>query len=220
MIFWQIIIFFLGIIIIAGSISGYGILINFNKKKNFFLNIFLGLTVISFIITFTHFFFKITFLLSSIIFTIGFVFFLYNKNFSFLSLFQKKNFYYIIIIFLLIPIFLSQKYHEDFGYYHLPYAIGLIEEKIVFGFANIDYPYVYNSIWLNLYSIFFLIDKNFDFLTLPTYLCYLSFILFSINQVISKKSLSKRLFLVITLFYFILKFTNFRIRFDLCNHFL
>ena len=107
MIFWQIIIFFLGIIIIAGSISGYGILINFNKKK-FFLNIFLGLTAISFIITFTHFFFKITFLLSSIIFTIGFRFFLYNKNFSFLSLFQKK-FYYIIIIFLLIPIF----YHKN-----------------------------------------------------------------------------------------------------------
>ena len=85
----------------------------------------------------------------------------------------------------------------------------MIEEKIDFGFANIDYPYVYNSIWLNLYSIFFLIDKNFDFLTLPTYLCYLSFILFSINQVISKKEvLASDYFLVITLFYFILKFTR------------
>ena len=91
-----------------------------------------------------------------------------------------------MIILLLIPIYLSQKYHEDFGYYHLPYAIGLIEEKIIFGFANIDKPYVYNSIWLNLYSIFFLSDKNFNFLTLPTFLLFLNFIIFSISQVISK----------------------------------
>ena len=39
--------------------------------------------------------------------------------------------------------FLSQKYHEDFGYYHLPYALGFIEEKIVFGFANIDQSYLH-----------------------------------------------------------------------------
>ena len=110
---------------------------------------------------------------------------------------------------MLIPIFLSQKYHEDFGYYHLPYAIGFIEEKIIFGFANIDKSYVYNSIWLNLYSIFFLNDKNFNFLTLPSFLLFLSFILFSVHQLISKneKTISDY-FLLITLFYFILKFTR------------
>ena len=55
--------------------------------------------------------------------------------------------------------FVSQKYHEDFGYYHLPYALAFLEEKIVFGFANINKTFVYNSIWLNLYSIFFLEKK-------------------------------------------------------------
>ena len=105
--------------------------------------------------------------------------------------------------------YLSQKYHEDFGYYHLPYAIGLIEEKIIFGFANIDKPYVYNSIWLNLYSIFFLSDKNFDYLTLPTFILFLNFILFSISQVIKKNRLENSdYFLIITIFYFILKFTR------------
>ena len=114
-----------------------------------------------------------------------------------------------MIILLLIPIYLSQKYHEDFGYYHLPYAIGLIEEKIIFGFANIDKPYVYNSIWLNLYSIFFLSDKNFNFLTLPTFLLFLNFITFSVGQVISKNKVENSdYFLIITLFYFILKFTR------------
>ena len=44
--------------------------------------------------------------------------------------------------------------------------------------TDIDKPYVYNSIWLNLYSIFFLNDKNFNFLTLPSFLLFLSFVLF------------------------------------------
>ena len=91
--------------------------------------------------------------------------------------------HYIIFI---ITLFFSQKYHEDFGYYHLQYALGFIEDKIIFGFANIDKPYVYNSIWLNLYSIFFLSDKNFNFLTLPSFLIFLNFILFSTIQLISK----------------------------------
>jgi hypothetical protein len=105
--------------------------------------------------------------------------------------------------------FISQKYHEDFGYYHLPYALGFIEEKIVFGYSNINPAYVYNSIWLNLYSIFFLNGKNFDFLTLPSFILYLTFILFSLNQIISKKNkLISDYYLVVVLFYLILKFTR------------
>ena len=126
-----------------------------------------------------------------------------------MGLLKTKNIYYFLIFFLLVPIFLSQKYHEDFGYYHLPYALSLIEEKIIFGFANIDKPYVYNSIWLNLYSIFFLNDKNFNFLTLPSFLLFLSFILFSLYQIVQKdKKLISDYLLLIYLFYFILKFTR------------
>ena len=58
---------------------------------------------------------------------------------------------------------------------------------------------------LNLYSIFFLSDKNFDFLTLPSFLIYLSFILFSYHQIISKneKTISDYFLLIsIILFYF------------------
>ena len=84
-----------------------------------------------------------------------------------------------------------------------------IEEKIIFGFANIDQSYVYNSIWLNLYSIFFLGDKNFDFLTLPSFILFLTFIFFSITQIISKKNiLISDFYLIVILFYFILKFTR------------
>ena len=58
-------------------------------------------------------------------------------------------------------------------------------------------------------QFFFLSDKNFDFLTLPSFLIYLSFILFSYHQIISKneKTISDY-FLLTAVFYFILKFTR------------
>ena len=209
MIFFQILIFIVSIVLISISFSGFGKFLSSNSNKYFFLNVLLGYLIISSIITLFHFFFKINLFLSVIIFTLGLLFFFYNNKINFFSFLKVKNIHYVVIILLLIPIYLSQKYHEDFGYYHLPYAIGLIEEKIIFGFANIDKPYVYNSIWLNLYSIFFLSDKNFNFLTLPTFLLFLNFITFSVGQVISKNKVENSdYFLIITLFYFILKFTR------------
>ena len=209
MIFFQILIFIVSIVLISISFSGFGKLLSSNSNKYFSLNIFLGYLIISSIITLFHFFFKINLFLSVIIFALGLLLFFYNNKINFFSFLKVKNIHYVVIILLLIPIYLSQKYHEDFGYYHLPYAIGLIEEKIIFGFANIDKPYVYNSIWLNLYSIFFLSDKNFNFLTLPTFLLFLNFITFSVGQVISKNKVENSdYFLIITLFYFILKFTR------------
>ena len=209
MIFSQVLIFIVSIVCLSLSISGYGALAYSNIKKNFFLNIFLGLVIISLIITIIHFFFRINLLIASSIFTFGIIILISKKNLILSKLLKIENLYYVIIAFLLIPIFLSQKYHEDFGYYHLPYALSFIEEKIIFGFANIDKPYVYNSIWLNLYSVFFLSNKNFDFLTLPSFLLFLSFILFSSKQLLSKnEKTSSDYFLLITIFYFILKFTR------------
>ena len=209
MIFFHILIFFLSIILVSVSISGYGRLIKLRLQNNFFLDIFLGLVVISFIITVIHLFFKIDLIISFFIFLSGLILFFKRKNSYFSISFLKKNIFYLSVILLFIPMFLSQKYHEDFGYYHLPYALGFIEEKIVFGYANIEQAYVYNSIWFNLYSIFFLDEKNFDFLTLPSYLLFLSFILFSIHQIISKKEiLISDYYLTTILFYFILKFTR------------
>ena len=188
--------------------SGYGKLINL-KEKNFFLEIFLGLIITTLIITIVHFFLKINFWISLFVFISGVFFFLLKKNINFKKFIEKKNINYLIIICLLIPIYISQKYHEDFGYYHLPYAVSFIEEKIVFGFANINNAYVYNSIWLNLYSIFFLPNKNFDYLTLPSFILFLNFILFAFYQIFSKNKTSmSNYYLVVVLFYFILKFTR------------
>ncbi len=209
MILLQLLIFVVCIVLLSLSISGYGRIANLDIKKNFFLDIFLGFILITLIVTVIHFFFKINLIISILIFVLGLYFFFYKKKLNAIEFTKIGNINYLIIVLLLIPIFLSQKYHEDFGYYHLPYAIGFVEEKIIFGFANIDKSYVYNSIWLNLYSIFFLNDKNFNFLTLPSFLLFLNFILFSLHQLTLKNNkLISDYFLLISLFYFILKFTR------------
>ena len=72
----QILIFFISVILISISISGYGSLLKLDLKKNFFLNLFLGFLIISLIITFIHFFFKINYFLSFLIFFTGILIFL------------------------------------------------------------------------------------------------------------------------------------------------
>ena len=209
MIILELIIFLVSIAVFSISISGYGSLLSLSIKTNFFLNIFIGFVIITFITTLIHFFFKIDLIISQIILILGLIIFFNKKNIKLLKLYNLINISYLIIVFCLIPMFFSQKYHEDFGYYHLPYALSFIEEKIIFGFANIDKSYVYNSIWLNISSLFFLNDKNFNFLTLPSFILFLSFILFSINQIISKKKISLSDFYLVTLiFYLVLKFTR------------
>tara|TARA_A100001015_G_scaffold132762_1_gene147303 strand:+ start:2049 stop:3716 length:1668 start_codon:yes stop_codon:yes gene_type:complete len=206
----ELLIFVLFIIILSISISGYGSLYPIKIRRNFFLDILLGFIIISLLITIFHFFFKINLFLNTLIFLIGLVVFFKKNKFFYFSKFIKKSYIFNIAIFLLlIPIFISQKYHEDFGYYHLPYALAFLEEKIVFGFANINQAYVYNSIWLNLYPLFFLENKNFNFLTLPSFLLLLSFIMFSLNKVLEKKNVNiSDFYLITTLFYFLLKFTR------------
>ena len=192
------------------AIAGFGSLLSSKIVNNFFLDICFGFIIISILITTLHFFYEIASFLKIIILLIGLTIFLKKKNIiNYNFLIKKKNFFYLAVIGLLIPMFVSQKYHEDFGYYHLPYALAFLEEKIVFGFANIDKTFVYNSIWLNLYSIFFLDDKNYNYLTFPSFLLFLSFIIFSIDKILKNKdSKISNYYLIIVLFYFLLKFTR------------
>ena len=209
MIILEIILFFLSIIVLSVSIAGYGSILSQNTKSNFLNDVFLGYLIISLVVTFLHLFFSISFLLNIFIFICGlFIFYKKNLNLNNLKLLKKKNIFYLLILLLLIPMFFSQKYHEDFGYYHLPYALAFVEEKIVFGFGNISEPFLYNSIWLNLYPLFFF-DQNFSFLTLPSFLLFLSFIIFCTSKILKKKNIEiSDYFLVTVLFYFLLKFTR------------
>ena len=211
MIILELFLFFLSITIFSISFAGYGSFLTDKDKSNFFLDIFFGFILISLIVTSIHFFFKINFSINILILFLGLIIFYKNKKNSLdlSKIFKRENFLKISVILLLIPMFLSHKYHEDFGYYHLPYALTFLEEKIVFGLGNIDVSHIYNSIWLNLYPLFFLENRNFDYLTLPSFLLFLSFVLFSINKIYNRKHFKvSDYYLSIILFYFLLKFTR------------
>ena len=188
------------------SLSGLGQILIYKIEKNFFESVFYGFIVAAFFITLIHFFLKISIYLSVIILSAGFLFGL-KSYFSMIKL-KKELFIYLLIFFVLIPLYISQKYHEDFGYYHLPYIINLINEKIIFGLANINRAFVHNSIWINIQSIFYFKD-NFNYVSVPTFLIYSLFIIYSIDQIIiKKKSDISKYFLIVSIFYLILKFTR------------
>jgi len=189
------------------SLSGLGQILIDKTNKNFFESIFYGFIVAAFVITLIHFFLKISIFLSLIILSVGFLLGLKTYYFSKIRL-KKKLFIYLLIFLVLIPIYVSQKYHEDFGYYHLPYIINVINEKIIFGLANLNRAFVHNSIWINIQSIFYF-KNNYNFVAIPTFLIYSLFIIYSIDRImIKRESNISNYFLIVSIFYLILKFTR------------
>ena len=188
------------------SLSGLGRAFLQNRDNDFFLNIFFGFILTSLLVTFIHFFVKINIYISLSILFLGLTFAL--KNIHEINKINKKDrIIYLIIFLILIPIFITQKYHEDFGYYHLPHIVNTVNEKIIFGLANANRAFVHNSIWLNIMSTFYLKD-NFNFVTLPNFLIYLIFIIFSVNQITKNEKNISYFFLIVSIFYLILKFTR------------
>ena len=83
-------------------------------------------------------------------------FYIYTKknkdNFNLIKNLDLK----IISVSLLVVFLMTLKYkpNEDYGYYHLPYIINLTSEKIIFGLANLQPQFAWNSSWLNFSSLF------------------------------------------------------------------
>ena len=74
--------------------------------------------------------------------------------------------------------------------------------------ANVNLAFIHNSVWLNLIALFNFKD-NFNFLTLPSFLLYVLFIIYALKNVFDQKNLKgSRYFLIVCLFYLILKFTR------------
>jgi len=189
------------------SISGLGTLLNPTKKKKLLENFFYGFLVIALTITIIHFFYKIDLIIIFLIFVAGLFVSIKNYKLSFNKI-NHDIYLYALIFIILIPIYISQKYHEDFGYYHLPYIINLINEKIIFGLANANSAFAHNSIWLNILPIFY-INENYDFVLIPTFLIYLVFIIYSVSLIINLKIKKiSSFFLIVCLFYIVLKFTR------------
>jgi hypothetical protein len=149
--------FFFLIIII--SITGYGLFMGYFLQFNILnLNIgifgLLGIFFCTLISYCTHLFFSHGVIHNSIINLVGITlfFFFLLKNFD---EYKKGLFNLALISIILLPGLFISKNHDDFPYYHLPYILNLVENKIQFGIGNLNIAFRTPSSLFYLQSLFY-----------------------------------------------------------------
>ena len=152
--------------LITFSIIGYGLLFNLfflnsSERDIGFIGIY-GLFILIFISYITSFFLPHTEFFNSILLLIGFINFFLNKKIL------KENFKHIFIIFFILIIFIFvSKNHDDFSYYHFPYAHLLTEYGNMIGLGNFNHGFRTHSSIFYLSSLFNLPFSNYFLLHLP-----------------------------------------------------
>ncbi len=155
----NLIIFLSSYFIIIISLIGYALTFQSytNKKINIeFEYALLGAILFWILISyFTHFFFSHSYFHNATIILLGISLFLIEKN-------RKKNILkeyriYINTIFIVLIFgLLVSKTHDDFPYYHFPYAYYLTQEKLIIGIGNLNHGFRTPSSIFYLNSIFYL----------------------------------------------------------------
>jgi hypothetical protein len=231
--FFNIFLINLFLIIFLLATIGYGKFLNIILFKNTYKSNYgecglLGIVFISFLSTFIHFFYKIDENINSIIYFLGL--FLAFNYFSKIKVFLKKN--KILISILIITAFLMVIYHkpnEDFGYYHLPYLINFISDKVIFGLASVQTNQGWNSMWLNLTATYNLPIIGMNGFHLTNVVFFIFFSLAILDPIINFRHNKKKnyinfliVFYCLTFFlYFILKFSRLgKYGFDVPSNFI
>lgn len=130
-------IFFFYYFVILFSIIGYGYLIQKIFKWNFSDSCFgyLGITGAIGIIIYSYlinYFFGHEKIFNLFLILVGLIFFYFFLKKDFFN--KKKDLIALNLIFLVIFLgVLIQKNHDDFHYYHFPYTLHLIEQKLIIG---------------------------------------------------------------------------------------
>ena len=202
---------FLLIILFIITYIGYGSLL----AKFFFKNVIirdlgqiglLGCFTLIFIAYATSFFVAHNFTHNIIIIFFGILsFFLFKKN---LELKQGKVL--LLILVFSISFFLISKNHDDFPYYHLPYALSLSENKVPFGMGLLNYGFRHHSSLLFLSSLTYLPKVNFLLFNIPNYLIYLFVNLIILNEIFNNYKKKNFIFFISASFFLLinLKFTR------------
>ena len=170
----------------------------------------IGITFLTFLSFLIHFFLPLnTFTnLATIILIV--IFGLINNIRMLLYNIKKES---LIIIFSMIVVLimtLNYKVNEDYGYYHLPYIINLISEKIIFGLSNLQPQFGWNSSWLNFSSILYLPLLELKGTQLSNSLLYFFVFCIFLKELLIKKNNNNlsRYFIVFLSFYVIIKFSR------------
>ena len=82
-----------------------------------------------------------------------------------MAFFSNKFIFFIVLLLISIQ-FVGHNVNEDYGYYHLPYIINFVSDKLILGLSHLSMVQGYNSAWLNVSAFFFLpvmMDKSVHF---------------------------------------------------------
>jgi len=231
--FFNIFFIILFLVIFLLATIGYGKFLNIilfknTDKSNYGECGLLGIVLISFLSTFIHFFYKIDENINSVIYLFGL--FLAFNYFLKIKVFLNKN--KILISILFVTAFLMVIYHkpnEDFGYYHLPYLINFISDKVIFGLASVQTNQGWNSMWLNLTATYNLPIIGMNGIHLTNVVFFILFSLAILDPITSFRETKKKnyinfliVFYCLTFFlYFILKFSRLgKYGFDVSSNFI
>lgn len=171
---------------------------------------FFGIIFLTFISFGIHLFFPLNEYSILLLFLILFilVFINFKKIYQILKLINFN--FFIISFFVVFIMTLKYNLNEDYGYYHLPYIINLISEKIIFGLSHLQVNFAWNSTWLNFSSML-----NFPILglkgtQLSNSILFFFIIYFFLNESFLKKNIGKfsHSFLILFAVYIIIKFSR------------
>lgn len=153
-------VFFLFYFFITFSVVGYGFLFqHFVLPKNNKVNLgYIGIFGLSFCYIYsgiTSFFISHSLIHNFIFLIIGFFIFFYKFKLNFR--FEKENYYFLILIFLIL--FVSSlvfKNHDDFEYYHFSYTHFLTQSSAVLGMGLFNHGFRTPSSLFYINSLFYL----------------------------------------------------------------
>lgn len=134
-------------LLITISIIGYGILLNFIILNNCDENNIgkLGIQGIFFYIFYSylsHIFVEHTLLHNFIFLIFGILIFFLNIFLFKILVLKKKEFFLIVFLFIIFFVgLLIHKNHDDFSYYHFPYAYYLTQNNLIFGIGQFNHGF-------------------------------------------------------------------------------
>ena len=181
----SIIIIPLSIIFFYLSLKGLGFifskLILLKKAESEIIYPIISFPLIFIFTTILHFFVKLNPYINLTLIFIGFLIYIFKL---------KKNESFLIFFALLVIIsiqFIGHDVNEDYGYYHLPYIINFISDKLILGLSHLSMVQGYNSAWLNVSSFFYLpfvLENSVHFVNS---LIFFSILIYYINFLLNKK---------------------------------
>tara|TARA_A100001015_G_scaffold51748_1_gene56857 strand:- start:3828 stop:5495 length:1668 start_codon:yes stop_codon:yes gene_type:complete len=209
--FFQIISIFLLVSLFILSCLGYGkFLRNIVFKDHSLLNVGeAGLLGIFFLIILSYissFLFPHNSTHNIVVLILGFFLFFFKKE----KIELKHLKLLLLVILISFSFFLISKNHDDFPYYHLPFALSLSENKISFGMGLLNYGYRHHSSILFLNSLTYLPIIKYFLFNLPNYLILIFVNFLLINNLIENYKKKNIVFLLSLIFFSVIniKFTR------------